>query len=150
MKSIEPLANLMCKSQLLLKESIYLLDNKINLLDKRYVYWIKTNTNMIISFNCWILQIQELHKYYSFWGRLQPVFYQLCYLYLVKTIFNLFFQITQQLMLLPSKYNQLLRLLPYIDKFYKTTQSHAVKGGIFGSQHLSAKIASPKGLEKIL
>jgi hypothetical protein len=65
-------------------------------------------------------------------------------------MFNPFFQITQQLMLLPSKYNQLLRLLPYIDKFYKTTQSLAVKGGIFGGQHLSAKIASPKGLEKIL
>ena len=33
-RPIEPLANLMCKSQLLLKGSIYLLDNEINLLDK--------------------------------------------------------------------------------------------------------------------
>jgi hypothetical protein len=35
MRPIEPLASLMCKSQLLLKGSIYLLDKEIHLLDNK-------------------------------------------------------------------------------------------------------------------
>ena len=54
-RPIEPLANLKCKSQLLLKGSIYLLDRETHLLDKRYIYWIEISTSTTIPHNCWIL-----------------------------------------------------------------------------------------------
>ena len=54
-RPIEPLVSLMCKSQLLLKGSIYLLDREIHLLNKRYIYWIEINTSTTIHHNCWIL-----------------------------------------------------------------------------------------------
>ena len=51
-RPIEPLASLLCKSQLLLNGFIYLLDREIHLLDKSNIYWIEINTSTTISHNC--------------------------------------------------------------------------------------------------